>query len=266
MTSTPASTRPLARVVASDPPPTAAATRRRPCWSLLALGCSRRLKISLTVISPFRIPRASTTGSFSMRCWARIRSASSRLVPDGRGDQLVLGHRLADRLVEVPLELQVAVGDDADQPPLAIHDRHARDLEPPHQGVRLPERAIGTERDGIEDHPALAPLDLVDFGGLPLDRHVLVQHADAAGAGHRDGHLGLGDGVHGGGDERDVEGDGAGEATDGRDFARVHRRVSRHEEHVVEREARLGADDGHGRLGGVGRGVRPRCTTACLSP
>ena len=37
---------------------------------------------------------------------------------DRRGDQLLLGHRLADRLVEVALELEIAVGDDADQPAL----------------------------------------------------------------------------------------------------------------------------------------------------
>ena len=42
--------------VASEPPPTAAATRSRPCWSLLALGCSRRLKMSLTVIRPLSTP------------------------------------------------------------------------------------------------------------------------------------------------------------------------------------------------------------------
>ena len=35
---------------------------------------------------------------------------------DRRGHQVVLRHRLLDRLLEVPLELQVAVGDDADEP------------------------------------------------------------------------------------------------------------------------------------------------------
>ena len=101
--------------VASEPPPTAAATRSRPCWSLLALGCSRRLKMSLTVMRPLSTPLASTTGSFSIRCCARIRSASSRLVPTGAVTRLVLRHRLADRLVEVALELEIAVGDDADR-------------------------------------------------------------------------------------------------------------------------------------------------------
>ena len=41
-------------------------------------------------------------------------------------DQLVLGHHLAERLVEVALELEVAVGNDPDQPALAVDDRNAR--------------------------------------------------------------------------------------------------------------------------------------------
>ena len=45
---------------------------------------------------------------------------------DRSGDQLLLGHRVADRLVEVALELEIAVGDDADQPALPVHDRARR--------------------------------------------------------------------------------------------------------------------------------------------
>ena len=121
------------------------------------------------------------------------------------------------------------------------------DLEPPHQRVRLAQRTIRPERDRVHDHPALAPLDPVDFRGLPLDRHVLVQHADAAGSRHGDGHVRLGDGVHGGGDQRDVERDRAGEAGDGGNLARVDRGVPRQEEHVVEGEPELGADGTHRR-------------------
>ena len=183
---------------------------------------------------------------------------------DRGGDQVLPGHGLADRLVEVALELEIAVGDDADEPALAVHDRHARDLEPPHQLVGFAERAVGAERDRVEDHPALAALDPVDFGGLPLDRHVLVQHADAAGPRHGDGHVGLGNGVHGGGDERDVERDGAGEAAGGGDLARVHGRVPRHEQNVVEGEARLGADDGHAFAVGGAAGPDARRPTGAL--
>ena len=83
MTSQPASIRARARASDSRLPPTAAATRRRPCWSLFAFGCWRRLKMSFTVIKPLSTPRSSTTGSFSMRWRPRMRSASSSVVPTG---------------------------------------------------------------------------------------------------------------------------------------------------------------------------------------
>jgi len=45
--------------------------------------------------------------------------------PDRSGDEALLGHRLADRSVQLALELQIAVRDDADELPRAVHDRHA---------------------------------------------------------------------------------------------------------------------------------------------
>ena len=81
--STPALTSSPARALVSGPTPTAAATHRRPCSSLFASGNWRRLWMSLTVMSPFNTPFSSTTGSFSMRCLPRMRSASSRVVPTG---------------------------------------------------------------------------------------------------------------------------------------------------------------------------------------
>ena len=57
-----------------------------------------------------------------------MRSASSSVVPTGAVTRF-FRHHLSERPIEIPLELQVAVGDDADEPPLAIDDRNARDLE-----------------------------------------------------------------------------------------------------------------------------------------
>jgi len=161
------------------------------------------------------------------------------LVERGAGggrDELVLGHRLGERAVEGALELQVAVGDDAHQPPLVVDHRHARDLEAGHELHGLAQRGLGGEGDRVHDHPALRALHPVDLGRLPVDRHVLVQHADAAGAGHRDGHLALGHRVHRRRHERHVEGDAAREAAGGAHVLRVHLRVAGREEHVVEGE------------------------------
>ena len=90
MTSHPAPSSVRARASASALPPTAAATRRRPCWSLFASGYRRRLKMSLMVMRPLSTPCSSTTGSFSIRCLARMRSASSIVVPTGAVTSLSL--------------------------------------------------------------------------------------------------------------------------------------------------------------------------------
>ena len=101
--------------------------------------------------------------------------------------------------------------------------------------------ASGAERDRVEDHPALGPLHAIDFGRLAVDRHVLVDHADAAGARHRDRHLALGHGVHRRRDERDVQRNAAREARRGVDVLRVGDRMARHEQDVVERQRRVDA-------------------------
>jgi hypothetical protein len=54
-----------------------------------------------------------------------------------------------------------------------------------------------------------------------------VDDADAAFLRHRNGEARLGDGVHGGGHEREIELDGLGEAGAQVDFAREDFRISR---------------------------------------
>src|SRR5436853_366235 len=98
----------------------------------------------------------------------------------GRGHQAVLGHRVADRAVQLALELQVAVGDDAHQAPGVVHDRDARDAEPLHQAHRFAQRPVRPESDGVQDHPRLAALHAVHLRRLAVHRHVLVDEADAA--------------------------------------------------------------------------------------
>ena len=93
--------------------------------------------------------------------------------------QLFFRHDVTNRPVELTLELQIAIGDDADQLARAIHNRHARDLEAYHQLLRLAERPVRSERDRVHDHAGFAALDPIHFGRLTVHRHVLVNHADA---------------------------------------------------------------------------------------
>src|SRR5438552_13637402 len=165
---------------------------------------------------------------------------------DWRGHQTVLGHRVADRAVQLALELQVAVGDDAHQAPGVVHDRDARDTEPLHQAHRLTQRPVRPEGDGVQDHARLAALHAVHFGRLAVDRHVLVDYADATLTRDRDRHLRFGDRVHRGGHEGDVERDAAGEARAHVHVPRVHAREPRNEQNVVESEGSSGAEGSHG--------------------
>ena len=65
---------------------------------------------------------------------------------------------------------------------------------------------------------------------------VAVDDADAAGLGHGDGQLALGHRVHGRGDQRQIEGDRAGDARADVGLARHHLGAAGLEQHVVEGE------------------------------
>ena len=64
-----------------SPTVVAAATRSRPCSSLQAFGLVTAFSMSFTVIRPTQRYCASTTRSFSMRCWCSSRLASSWPTP-----------------------------------------------------------------------------------------------------------------------------------------------------------------------------------------
>ena len=64
---------------------------------------------------------------------------------------------------------------------------------------------IRRQRDRVGDDAVFAPLDLVHLAGLHGDRHVLVDDADAALLGERDGQFALGDRVHRRREDRNVE-------------------------------------------------------------
>jgi hypothetical protein len=163
---------------------------------------------------------------------------------DRRRDQPLLRHDRSQRPVEVALELQITVRDDPDQTSILVDDRHTGDAESHHERVRLAEARLGSEGDRVEDHPALGALHAVDLGGLSIDRHVLVDHADPAGSRDGDRHLGLGDGVHRRRDERHVQRDPAREPRRDVDVAWVRRGAPRHEENVVEGQGYGLADSG----------------------
>ena len=71
--------------------------------------------------------------------------------------------------------------------------------------------------------PLSKRLTLDDFGRLGFRRHVLVQDADAALLRQRNRQTRFGDGVHGGGHQREIQFDGASQPGFQTDFARQDR-------------------------------------------
>ena len=141
---------------------------------------------------------------------AGISRACSSVVPTGTvnsGSRVMMSR---DRPIEVRLEPQVAVGQDADQPAFlaaVLGDRHARDAVLLHQVERFEDPVGRRQRDRVDDHAALGPLDAIDLRRLFLDRQVLVDDADAALLRHRDRQPRLGDGVHRRAEQRHVDAD-----------------------------------------------------------
>jgi len=85
------------------------------------------------------------------------------------------------------------------------------DPEPGAQRVDLGQGEVWPAGDRVGNHAGLGPLHHFDLAGLFGNRQVAVQYAHPTGPGHRDGHPGLGDGVHRRADQRYFEPDLLGE-------------------------------------------------------
>ncbi len=138
------------------------------------------------------------------------------------GDQAFLGrHHRRYRGVQFGFEPQIAMRDDADDfgPD---HHRHSGNILGARQLDDLPDGHVRFDGDRIADDSAFEFLDAIDLPGLIPDGHVLVDDADAAFLCDGDGETGFGDGVHRGGDHREVDADFAGQSARKRDFARQY--------------------------------------------
>ena len=157
-----------------------------------------------------------------------------------RGDQVVLGHDLLDPQVVGLEEPEVAAGEDA--PEIAVDgDRHAGDVVPAHDLAGLAHRGVGRQGDRVDDDAVLRPLDLVDLAGLFLDRHVLVNDAQAPFLRQRDGQLGLGDACPSGDERMGILSAILAVSCDpGVDLVRKQVGIARLEQDVVESDALVG--------------------------
>ena len=120
----------------------------------------------------------------------------------GSGDKTVFGHYVADVAVEVFLETEVAVGDDAHEDVLLVHHGDTADVVFGHDAQRVAHGLVGRDGHRRVDHAILGALDRGHLLGLLFDGHILVYHADTTFTSNGNRHLRFGHGVHGRRNER----------------------------------------------------------------
>ena len=128
----------------------------------------------------------------------------------GRGRERSGRHDVADErgLVVFALdEAHVAVGDDADEHAVVVGHGQPRDAVLAADAVDVGHSRVWACRDRVGDHARLGALDAVDHVRLVFDREVAVEDAETTGTGHGDCHAVLGDGVHGAGDDGNLQAD-----------------------------------------------------------
>ena len=95
----------------------------------------------------------------------------------------------------------------------------------------------GLHDNGIQDESVLVALDLADHLGLLLSRAVVVDDTTASEEGHEDGHVALGDSVHGGRHERELQRDALGDLGVEDDLVSRESDVSREDKEVIVTES-----------------------------
>ena len=155
--------------------------------------------------------------------------------------QIFVRHQFGDFLARIGRKPHVAVGENADQ--LARHalggagdHRNAGKAVILHQRQRVRQHRVGTDGQRIDHHSGFELLDLPHLGGLAVDVEIAVNDADAAGLRHRDRHARFGDGIHRGGDDRNVERNGAGDVGADIGLRGQDIRQAGFQKHVVERK------------------------------
>ena len=157
------------------------------------------------------------------------------------GDEL-LCHQIGNSLPRISGETNVAVGQNPHQlaglsVPGRFNHRNSGNVVVLHQIERLLKSRPGLDRERVHHHAGFKFLHLADLRGLLVGLHVAVEHADAAGLRHGDRHLRLGHGIHRRSDDRNIDGDRAGDVRPDIDVRGQHFRQAGPDQHVVECEA-----------------------------
>ncbi|MNV13593.1 hypothetical protein D3C71_1042410 [compost metagenome] len=144
-----------------------------------------------------------------------------------RDQTLFRRHHFTDSGFQTVLETHVTGGDNADQVAIVQH-RNAGDVVHAGEFEQFAHGSVGVDGDRVLDHTGFVTLDLADFGSLLLDGHVLVDDADTTFLSHGDCQTGFSDGVHGSGNQWNIQLDATGKAGLETDFVRKHLGITGH--------------------------------------
>ena len=161
--------------------------------------------------------------------------------PAGEGHQpIARRHTAGHRRRQVVDKLQVALGEQSFEVPIAGNDHQGAHPRALHHRAGIGQRCLGRDGQRVGDDAVLRALDLHHLAHLRLDvarTEPTVDDADAALLGHDNRHLRTRDGVHVGRDDRTLQGQRRGESRrqiDRRGIAPVDDAHLRGQQEVVE--------------------------------
>ena len=158
---------------------------------------------------------------------------------------LLRRHNLPDRLIEIGLEAQIAVGNDANDFRAVDHGQAGNPMLAD-KIDHVPNAHIFGNGDRVLDHPAFEALYLGHLGGLLLWRQVLVNDPDAAFLRYGNGKARFSHRVHGCGHDRDIQGNAFRDSRRQADVTGKNGRVARYQQNVVKSQGLL--QDAHSML------------------
>ena len=131
------------------------------------------------------------------------------------------------------LEFQITVRNDPDQ--LFTHrDRHTGNAKFGHQIIRILQRMLRRQGKRVADDAVFRTLHLIDLIRLLLNRHILVNNADASLTCHGNCHPMLGDRVHSCAHHGNVQMNLLGELGADVNFIRQYVRIGRNQQNIIK--------------------------------
>ena len=131
----------------------------------------------------------------------------------GTGDD-IFAHDIFDFDAVIGEEFDITGADDADESAVFVKDGETAEAEffLAFCGEHFGDGHIFGEADGIFDHAVEVAFYFADFLDLAFNGEIFMNDAETAELSHSDSHAALGNSIHSGGDERNIEFDIAAES------------------------------------------------------